>query len=195
MAFAVVSQLNLLYSERSEGLPPDQRARLGLAQTASGLDGAAKAFGQWTTPQFSFVATTTTAADTGSFTLNMATSTRSVVDPLSSPTLQSTITLGPLAGILTAGVIRPVRVRVKQFTSNTAAQIWWFQATVLGGATPVVFAPVANTAASSQLGVKRAVDDQVVFTAAAGSLVVTVTHGTGNANITWTIDVFTDDPV
>lgn len=192
MAFALVSQANN-YTDRSDGLPPDARARLGLAQSASGLDNAAKAFGGWADPQYRFVFTTTTAADTGSATLNMATSVRNVIDPVASATLQQTIQLGPLAGLLTAGVIRTLRVRTKQFVSNTACQVFWTLFTVLGGATPVVFGPVLTTAASAQLGVKRAADDQVALTAAAGSLVVTVTHGTGNANITWAVDVFTDD--
>lgn len=190
MAGALVSQLNQLYTERAEGLPPDQRARLGLAQSASGLDGAAKAFGQWTTPQYVFVFTSTTAADTADSTLNLVTSTRSVVDPLSSPTIQNTIALGPLAGALTAGVIRPFRFRVKQFTSNTVCDVYWVGGTILGGATPVV--RIAN---GSALGSRRASDDVVSLKAAAGSLVATFTHGTGNVALTWTCELFIDDPL
>lgn len=194
MAFALVSQANLSYNETVEGLSGDDIARRGLSQ-GNQADLASKAFQPWRDPQFRHVFTTTTAADTGASTLNMATSTRTVNDPQASPSNPLTRLLGPLAGILTAGVTRPVRVRVKQLTSATACQVWWTMFTVLGGATPVVFGPVLTTAASSQLGVKRAVDDQVTLTAAAGSLVVTITHGTGNANITWTVDVFMDDPV
>lgn len=190
MAGALVSQVNN-YNDRSDGLPPDARARLALAQSASGLDNAAKGFGTWADPQYRFVFTTTTAADSASSTLNLATSIRNVIDPTASGSLQNTIQIGPLAGILTAGVIRPVRVRVKQFISNTVTHIFWFQATLLGGATPVVFQPAL--AALTQLGTRRAADDQVNLVAAAGSVVVNVVHGTTNVNITWSVDVFVDD--
>lgn len=196
MAFAVVSETNLqTYNPDYEGINAQDLARRGLA-SGFALDSCAKAFGSaigsgGSSPAFRFVCTTTTAADTGSFVTNMATQTRSVLDPQSSPSNQITRTIGPLAGILTAGTIRPVRLRVKQFTSNTVCDIYWLEVTVLGGATPVVRSIVAT----SILGTRRAADDVVTLTAAAGSLVATVTHGTGNANITWTVDVFFDDPV
>src|SRR3989304_3246418 len=190
MAGALVSQVNN-YNDRSDGLPPDARARLALAQSASGLDNAAKGFGTWADPQYRFVFTTTTAADSASSTLNLATSIRNVIDPTASGSLQNTIQIGPLAGLLTAGVIRPVRVRVKQFISNTVTHIFWFQATLPGGATPVVFQPAL--AALTQLGKRRAADDQVNLVAAGGSVVVNVVHGTTNVNITWSVDVFVDD--
>lgn len=190
MAGALVSQVNALYNDRVENLTPDQKARVGLAQTSSGLDGAAKAFGQWDDPQYTFVFTSTTAADTADSTLNLVTSIRTVIDPLSSPSIQNTVQLGPLAGALTAGVIRPFRFRVKQFTSNTVCDIYWVGGTILGGATPVI-----RSTQASILGSRRASDDVVSLKAAAGSIVATFTHGTGNANITWTCDLFIDDPV
>jgi hypothetical protein len=190
MAFTITSQTNLAYNERVEGVPGDQLARVGLSQGFSG-DLAAKAFAPWRDPQFRFVCTTTTAADTGSFTLNMFTSTRTVNDPLSSGSLQNTLQLGPLAGLGVAGSVRPLRVRVTQKISATVAHVFWFQVTCIGGATPVVLEPAV--ASKAQLGTRRAADDDVTFTEGASSLVVTVTHGTGNANVTWTVDVFTDD--
>jgi hypothetical protein len=190
MAFAVVSQANLAYNEQVEGVPGDQLARAGLSQGFA-ADLASKAFAPWRDPQFRFVCTTTTAADTGSFVLNMFSSFRSVVDPQASPSNPLTKQLGPLAGIAVAGAVRPLRVRVTQKISATVAHVFWFQATCIGGATPVVLEPAV--AAKAQLGTRRAADDDVAFTEGVGSLVVTVTHGTGNANITWTVDVFTDD--
>jgi hypothetical protein len=190
MAGALVSQTNVAYSDRLESLAPDQRARVGLAQNSSGLDGAAKAFGPWTNPQYSFVFTSTTATDTADSTLNLVTSVRSVIDPLSSGSIQNTLSLGPLAGALTAGVIRPFRFRVKQFTSNTVCDIYWVAGTILGGATPVI-----RSTQASILGSRRASDDIVTLKAAAGSIVATFTHGTGNVALTWTCDLFIDDAV
>lgn len=188
MAFAHVSSVNLTYNQECEGLPDDALARQGLSGGNDG-DLAAKAFGAWRTPQFRCTFTTTTAADTGSSTLNLATSTRSEVDPQASPSNPLTKTLGPVASLLTSGVVRPFRCRVKQSVSSSQCDVFWFGGTLIGGSTPVV--RIAN---GSVLGSKRASDDVVTFTAAASSLVVTITHGTGNANITWTVDVFLDDP-
>lgn len=194
MGFAVVSQVNQAYNQEVEGLSGDDIARRGLSQ-GNQSDLAAKAFQPWRDPQFKHVVTTTTATDTGSTTLNMATSTRTVNDPAASPSNPLTKLLGPIAGLLTAGVTRTIRVRTKQVVSATVTNVFWTMFTVLGGTTPVVFGPVLNTAASAQLGSKRAVDDQVTLTAGVGSLVLTVTHGTGNAALTWNLDVFVDDPI
>lgn len=197
MAGALVSQLNQ-YTEQAEGLTGDDLARRGLSQASGGGAGggpdlASKAFSFWRDPQYRFVFTTTTAADSATSTLNMVTATRTINDPQASPSNPLTKLLGPLAGALTSGVTRPVRVRVKQSISATVVHVFWFHATILGGATPTVIQPAL--AALTQLGTRRAADDQVNIVAAAGSLLLNVVHGTTNANITWTVDVFTDDPL
>jgi hypothetical protein len=195
MAGALVSQVNVAYNETNENVPSDQLARLGLAQNSSGLDNAAKAFGPWSDPQYSFVFTSTTAADTADSTLNLVTSIRTVIDPLASPSNLITRQIGPLAGALTAGVIRPFRFRVKQFTSNTVCDIYWIGGTIIGGATPVIRTNNGADSTTNVLGSRRANNDIVTLKAAAGSIVATFTHGTGNVALTWTCDLFIDDPL
>jgi hypothetical protein len=178
MAFTITSQTNLAYNERVECVPGDQLARAGLSQGDQG-DLAAKAFGAWSAPQFKLIGQTT-AAETGAFTLNLASSTRSVTDQAKQ--------YGPLAGALTSGTVRSLRFRVKQVT-GAAANVFWCAATVNGAATPTV----TNPATTSVIGTKQNAADIISLSAAAGSVTVNVIAG-GAVTTVWTVDVFTDDP-
>jgi hypothetical protein len=186
MAFTITSQTNLAYNEQLEGLSGDDGLRRALSQGFAG-DAAAKAGHFNAPPQFRLVGQTT-AAETGAFTLNLATSTRTVNDPQASPSNPLTKQLGPLSGILTTGVSRMLRFRVKQVTAG-AVNIFWCAAVATGAATPTV----TNPATTSVLGTKQNAADIVSLSAAAGSLTVNVVAG-GAVTTVWTVDVFTDDP-
>ena len=187
MAFTSTSEVNNGYNPDYENLDPSQLARVGLSGGFQ-LDAGKKAFGQANrgAPLFTFVGQTT-AAESGSFTLNLVTATRSVNDPESSPSNQITKTIGGLAGALTTGTFRTLRLRAKQ---TVAGAVTCFECLVglTGAATPVVTAG----AASLCFGRKNNAGDDVTLTAAAGSVRVTVTSGAA-ATVAWQVDVFVDD--
>lgn len=195
MAFTSTSEINL-YNPELEGLQKDDLVRRGLAAAAGGgsaqggPDLANKAFGG---PQYIFKGQTT-AAESGSFTLNLATATRSLSDPQATPTLPITRTLGPLSGALTTGIGRLVRFRVTSTTGAGAKNVWEATVLVQGGATPTVVAGPGSAAANAApIGLKLQANDAVTLTAGASSLVCTISSGTA-ATILWTVEVFANDP-
>lgn len=190
MAFTTTNPDLNLYNPNLEGLTKTDLVRRGLASGGFQEDAANKALGG---PQYIFRGQTT-AAESGSFALNLVTATRSVPNPLGSPSLNDPLLLQGLAGALTVGVERLVTFKVTSSTAALAKNTW--QATVLvqGGATPAVVAGPGSAAASAApIGLKLQANDGVTLTAGVGSLVVTITSGTA-ATILWTIEVFVDDP-
>lgn len=194
MAFTTVSADVNLYNPDLEGLQKDDLVRRGLsAASGSGSGGgpdlANKAFGG---PQYVFRGQTT-AAESGSFALNLATAVRTQNDPAATPTLPLVKTLGPLTGALVTGNGRLVRFRVTSTTAALAKNVWEASVIVQGGATPTVVAGPGSAAASAApVGLKLQANDAVTLTAAASSLVCTITSGTA-ATIQWTIEVRVDD--
>lgn len=185
MAFTSLTETNNGYNPDYEGVPPDQLLRLGLSPGFQ-LDAGRKALGQanGSSPMFTFTGTTT-AIENGSFTLNLVTATRSVLDPQSSPTNFITKTIGGLAGALTTGTVRSVTIRAKQTVAGVVT-CFWTKALVTGAATPVV----ANAA---MYGTKNNASDTCTLVAAAGSIRVNV-NSAAASSITWQVDVFVDDP-
>lgn len=187
MAFTSTSEVNNGYNPDYENVDPGQLGRLGLSSGFQ-LDAGKKAFGQAnrSAPLFTFIGQTT-AAESGSFTLNLVTATRSVLDPESSPSNQITKTIGGLGNALVAGTFRTLRLRCKQ---TVAGAITCFEVMVgvTGAATPVVTAG----AASLGFGRKNNAGDDATLTAAAGSVRVTVTSGAATT-VAWQVDVFVDD--
>lgn len=191
MAFTLPTQVNL-YNPNFEGLTKTDLFRRGLASGGFQEDAANKAFGG---PQYVYTGTTS-AAETGTYAFNLVTQTRSVPNPLGSPSLNDPILLQGLALALTAGSSRLVRFRVTStLVSSGAKNTWEASCVVQGAATPVVVPGTGAAAASvAPVGSKLQANDGVNLVAAAGSLVMTITSGTAAA-VNWYIEVRTDDPV
>lgn len=182
MAFAVVNTTNL-YNANLEGLTKTDLIRRGLASGGFQEDAANKALGG---PQY-VVNATTTAADALSVYLSLAvTLTRSVPNPLGSPSLNDQILLaGP--DVISAGLERVIRV---EGTQTTAGVKTYFKAVGVfrNAATPTV-----QTDFTVVEGAYQGASTLAGTTFAAGTINLVLT-GIAATNIAWNLKVFLDDP-
>lgn len=189
MAFTLTSQTNVGYNANYDSISLTDKVRRGLASGGIQEDAVGKAFGNANGgPAFVFVGQTT-AAETGAFTLNLVSSTRSVPNPLGSPSLNDPQTLQGVQKALVTGSVFPIRFRVKQVTAGVG-NVFWCSSTVTGAATP----GVTNSAVASVIGTKQNAADTVTLSAGVGSLTVNVVAG-GAVTTVWTVEAYVEDTI
>lgn len=187
MAFTLTSQTNVGYNANFDTLSITDKIRRGLASGGFQDDAAGKAFGNANGGPAFLLIGQTTAAETGAFTLNLVTATRSVPNPLGSPSLNDPVTLQGVTKALVTGTVFPVRFRVKQLTAGVG-NVFWCASTVTGAATP----GVANGAAASKIGSSQGATDNVILASGVGSLTVSVVAANAVTTV-WTVEVYIED--